>query len=136
MCTIFNQVLEAHDEIKAVVNEGKKAEADAAYERQQGLEESRRKKLDSIKNMTAVSAKFAASNLSTNSDTALNLTEDEKQAGELEAVNTINQSERKAKTYMDKADAYYKKAKLMGDKFFLDFANETSQAIVKTLLLV
>lgn len=90
----------------------KRAEADAAYERQEGIEDSRKERLKAIRNMAEVQSNIASNGISTNSSTSLLLFEDEEEKGELNALDVIDDSERNAKKYMEVYDDYYSKAKL------------------------
>ena len=85
----------------------KKAEMEAAYERQNGVEEARRQKLNSILNMGNEKAKLAGANIAMSSGTVLNLADDLKLNSELESLTTLNQAERKAQDLMDKRNSLY-----------------------------
>ena len=100
-------------EANALVNEAKTAKLQAAVERQEGIEEARRQRLSSILNMSKEKTLFASNNIATNSQTALNVFDDEKLNGELTALNTIKESEKSSDKYLDMANDYYKKASLV-----------------------
>jgi hypothetical protein len=127
------EVKEIHDdrkvakqEVQTLVNKAHKAENEAIYERQEGIEEARRKKLKSILSMGEQQTKIAANNISLSSDMAINLVDDEKLNGELEALNTLKSSEHKAENYMSQAKEYYDNASL---KAFNYNTNSTNKVI-------
>ena len=97
------------------------AEKDAAYERQKGIEDSREARLRAIQNMASVKADIAGGNIMTSSSTALNLIEDEKQEGELEAFKIIDSSEKASQSYLRKANDYYADASLTSFKTKADY---------------
>ncbi len=107
-----------------------KAESEAAYERQEGLEESRKVKLNAIKNMGNIKSKMAASNLVSISGTALNLYDDEKSFAELSAIDILDKSEKKAGIYLDKARDYYNQIHLTR----INYKNAYIKAITKDAL--
>ena len=99
------------------------AEKDAAYERQKGIEDSREAKLKAIQNMASVKADIAGGNIMTSSSTALNLIEDEKQEGELEALKIIDSSEKASESYLRKAKDYYADASWTSFKTRTDYVS-------------
>lgn len=109
----------AHSEKKAaehqtevLISQAKKAERNAAIERQEGIEDARQERLNAILNMSEQKATIAASNLATSSQTSLNIIDDEKLNGELEALNTLKEANRRSDSYLDTAEKYYNEASL------------------------
>ena len=98
--------------IKNQITMAERAKADAAYERQEGIEESRKKRLDAIRNMAEIESSVAANGLSTNSQTSLLLYEDEEEEGELDALDILKDSELASKKHMEAYSDYYSQAKL------------------------
>ncbi len=98
------------------VQEAEKAKTDAAYERQTGIEEARNQRLQAILNMGDAKAAIAAGNIATSSQTAVNIIDDEKLNGELEALTTLRDSEKRAQDYLYQADQYYAQAGLTSFK--------------------
>ncbi len=90
----------------------KQSLANAAYERQEGIEQARQKKLNYILNMGKEASKFAAGNIALSSQTAINAIDDYKLNGELDALNTIKNSEKRAQSYERQAQQYYQNAAL------------------------
>lgn len=108
----YEEKKSAEHQTEVLVSQAKKAERNAAIERQEGIEEARRKKLNAILNMSEQKASIAASNLATSSQTSLNLIDDEKLNGELEALTTIKEAEHRYDSYLDSASKYYNEASL------------------------
>lgn len=98
-------------------NEAKSLKKEAAEVRQEGIEEARRKKLNAILNIAEDKTDVAASNLSVNSLTALNLFDDEKLNADIEAQNVLNSAEKKSNAYLEKSNEYYRKAQLSSYNF-------------------
>lgn len=98
------------NETNAIIHQAKVAERNAAIERQEGIEDARQKKLNAILNMSEQKANIASSNLATTSETALNIMDDEKLNGEIEALATINESTRRSDNYLESAKKYYNQA--------------------------
>ncbi len=84
----------------------------AKQEYQKGIEEARKQKLDSILKVNSVKAKTAASNIALSSETAQYIVEDEKQQGELNALETFKSFKQNSDSYMKSAQDYYDKAVL------------------------
>ncbi len=99
-----------------LVRQAKNAEQNAAYERQEGIEEARRQRLQAILNMGEQKTNIASGNIALSSEMALNLVEDEKLNGELDALTTLKESERRAESYMQSAQKYYEDAALVSFK--------------------
>ena len=68
------------------INQAKIAEKNAVYERQEGIEDAREKRLQAIKNMGSTKTTLASGNISMSSLSALDLIEDEKISGEIDAL--------------------------------------------------
>lgn len=98
------------------VKDAEKAKSDAAYERQTGIEDARNKRLQAILNMGEAKTTIASGNIATSSQTALNIIDDEKLNGELDALTTIRNSEKKAQDYLYQSDQYYAQAGLTSFK--------------------
>lgn len=108
----YNQKVIGDYQTKLITNEAKIAENNAKYELQEGIEESRRKKLQSILNMGEQKSNIAAGNIALSSQTAINILDDEKLNGELDALNTLKSSEHRAESYFQQADKLYANAGL------------------------
>lgn len=109
------------------VKEAKIAENNAKYELQEGIQESRRKKLQSILNMGEEKSNIAAGNIALSSQTAINILDDEKLNGELDALNTLVSSERRAESYFQQADRLYANAGLRSFQSKQNFKTNTMQ---------
>ncbi len=109
---IQTQKAESEYQTEFLTKQAKKAEKDAAYVRQEGIEEARRKRLQSILNMGEEKTNLAAGNIGLSSQMAINIVDDEKLNGELDALTTLKDSEREAQKYMDRAEQYYAQAGL------------------------
>ncbi len=94
------------------IQQAKIAERNAAYSRQEGIEDAREERLRAIQNMGKVKTDIASGNIMLLSSTALNLTEDEYQEGELNALQIMKSSEHQAQSYLDSAQRYYSNASL------------------------
>ncbi len=95
-----------------MLSQGKQAEQEAAYQRQEGIEEARRQKLNAILKMGDKKTAIAGSHIALSSQTALNAVEDEKINGELNALTTLKKSEHSAQAYIERANDYYRNAGL------------------------
>ena len=93
--------------------EAKQAKEDAADERQQGLDEARRIRLKSILNMSEMKSDIASNNILLSSKTALNLVTDEKLNVELDALVTLQNSERTAENYLRQSQKYYQNSSII-----------------------
>ena len=109
---IQTQKAESEYQTELYTKQAEKAEKDAAYVRQEGREEARRKRLQSILNMGEEKTSLAAGNIGLSSQMAINIVDDEKLNGELDALTTLKDSEREAQKYMDRAEQYYAQAGL------------------------
>lgn len=94
------------------VVQAKIAQRNAAYERQEGIEEAREKRLDAIRNIGAQKTAFASGNIMNSSSTAVNIFEDEKLSGEIDALKLIDESEKRAQSYIDSSNLYYSNSQL------------------------
>lgn len=99
-------------ENQRIIEAAKLEEEKAGEERQNALEETRAKKLQTILNLGKEKSAFASGNLSLSSLTLSDIEDDEKQAGELDALKTVNMAERRAKNNLIQADRYYANAAL------------------------
>ena len=89
------------------IQQAKIAERNAAYERQEGIEDARHKKLKAIQNMEGIKTQLASGNILTSSETSLNLMDDEKLSGEIDALKLIDNAERRAQSYLNSAQNLY-----------------------------
>lgn len=112
------------------------AERNAAYERQQGIEDARQKRLNAIQNMGRQKADIAAGNISMSSATAMDVLDYEKSMGELDAINIINDSERKSQSYLDSAQQYYSNASLQSFKTKHKYTNNALNISSNTLSFI
>lgn len=120
---IQTQKAESEYQTEFLTKQAKKAEKDAAYVRQEGIEEARRKRLQSILNMGEEKTNLAAGNIGLSSQMAINIVDDEKLNGELDALTTLKDSEREAQKYMDRAEQYYAQAGLTSFRSKNRYAN-------------
>lgn len=153
MCSIYDAVKAAVNVVTAVVEvkeiqtqraeskyqtqlltkQAKKAESDAAYVRQEGIEEARRKKLNSILNMGKEKTTLAAGNIALSSQMSINLIDDEKLNGELDALITLKDSEQKAQNYIYNAEQYYSNAGLTSFLSKQRYSNSLTTTFTNTL---
>ncbi|MBQ8886277.1 MAG: hypothetical protein IJY61_01070 [Candidatus Gastranaerophilales bacterium] len=110
--------------------EAKQAKEDAADERQQGLDEARRIRLKSILNMSEMKSDIASNNILLSSKTALNLVTDEKLNGELDALVTLQNSERTAENYLRQSQKYYQNAALKSASSKNNLVNSVSNSVL------
>ena len=106
----FVEKQNAKNETNAIIHQAKVAERNAALERQEGIEDARQKKLNAILNMSEQKANIASSNLATTSETSLNIMDDEKLNGEIEALSTMKEATRRSDNYLESAKKYYHQA--------------------------
>ncbi len=92
------------------IRQAKIAERNAVYERQEGIEDAREQKLKSIQNIGRQKTLIASGNIMTSSATAINVFEDEKLSGEIDALKLIDTSEKRARAYTDSAQNQYANA--------------------------
>lgn len=114
---------EAKYQTELIKTQAKQSQQYAASERQEGIEEARRKKLQAILNMGDEKTAFASGNIALSSATALNVLDDEKQTGELDALLTLNSSEKSAEKYMRQSQRYYQNAALASFKAKNNYVN-------------
>ena len=74
------------------IEQAKIAERNAIYERQEGIESARQRRLDAIQKVGTQQAIISSGNIMTSSATALNLFDDETLSGEIDALNLIDAS--------------------------------------------
>ena len=99
-------------QIEQQKKEAQKAEMEAAYERQEGVETARKQKLDSILKTGRERVKTAAGNIALSSSLAINLEEESSLNSELDALNTQNKAESRAQKLIDKRNSLYADAEL------------------------
>ena len=119
--TAFDEKYFEKQQTNALITQAKKAEENAAIARQEGLEDARQKKLKSILNMSEQKANIAASNLNVGSQTSLNIVDDEKLNGELEALTTMRDANKRSDSYLETANNLYNKASLTSLKSKINF---------------
>ena len=83
------------------LRQAKIEEQKALYERQEGIEDAREKRLNAIKNMGKQKVQLASGNIMTSSQMALNIFEDENISGEIDALKLLDNSEKRAQTYLE-----------------------------------
>lgn len=110
--------------------DAKTAKDNAINERQEGIEDARKQRLQAILNMGEEKTNIAAGNISMSSQTALDILDDEKLNGELNALTTLKKSEERASNYMRQSDRYYSNAALLSFN-----AKQTYRQRVKSLLI-
>lgn len=93
--------------------QAQKAELEAAYERQEGVEEARRQKISAILKMGDAKKSLAGGNIAMSSGLVLNLENDAEINSELDALTTQRNAERRAQIYMNKSSGLYADAALM-----------------------
>ena len=103
---------ESEYQTEILKTEAKYAEEQAADERQTGIEEARRTRLKTILKMSEIKTDIASSNVLLSSPTAINLVSDEKLNGELDALITLKNTEKKAENYINQSKKYYQNAAL------------------------
>ena len=103
---------EAEYQTQILENEAKMAEEQAADERQSGIEEARKTRLKAILNMSEIKTDIATGNILLSSPTAINLVSDEKLNGELDALITLKNSEKKSENFIQQSQRYYQNAAL------------------------
>lgn len=109
--------------VQQSINQAKIAEKNAAYERQEGIDNARKEKLKLIQVIGNIKSSTAAGNILTGSDMTLNMINGEKELSDFNALDIINKSERRAENYLDKANMYYNNASLISLKTKHNFAN-------------
>ncbi len=103
------RVEKAMDDYKneQLLKEAKNASENAGWERQQSIEEAREKRLQAILNMGEHTNEAAVGNIAVNSLTVLNQKKTDKLNGELDALSSLKNGERRAKNYINQADKLY-----------------------------
>ena len=128
---------EAEYKAESLMKEANIVKEKAGIERQEGIEEAREKRLQSILKMGAIKTNTAAGNISVFSQNTLNLLEDEKLNGELEALNILEDSQKSSNSYMNKYDKLYSQAQLQSNYAkdnlaYFKLFNKTSSNLFKT----
>jgi hypothetical protein len=88
------------------------AKQNASNERQSGIEDARRVRIQTIQKMSMQKAAMAANGLDINEGTAVDLTADTASMGELDALTTMHNSELKARNYENTANDFTSQAQL------------------------
>lgn len=101
---------------EVMMQEAKQAKTQAAEERQDGIEDARKQRLNAILNIAERKGDIAASNLDVNSQTALNIYDDEKLNGEINALTTIRNANKRSDAYLQTANKYFREAELTSFK--------------------
>lgn len=121
-------------ESELYTSHAKKLENRATTELQNGIEKARKQRLNAILDGAEQTAIIASGNLGVTSQTSLNIVDDEKLNGELDALTTLKTAEQKYSTYIDKANQYYANAELSSQKAknaYLDNAIEYAKSNTK-----
>ncbi|MCD7878511.1 MAG: hypothetical protein LUG16_01100 [Candidatus Gastranaerophilales bacterium] len=111
-----------------ILQQAKQAEAEAASERQEGIEDARRTRLKAILNMADTKQSIAAGNIALSSATSQYALEDEKKEGELDALKIIKSANKSSDSYLEKAQNYYYQASLNSYKVNNAFRNSLVNA--------
>ena len=143
----FNELYEqkalADYQNKQLLEQAKQARENAARERQEGIEEARNRRLQAILNMGDEKVAFATSNISLNSLTAINQTDNLKLNGELDALTTLKNANNRAEAYTRQADSIYSnyalgkyKAKRNFQKGMINEIQNTAMEVGKIVALI
>ena len=119
-------------ENEQIIQAAKREEEKASEEIQEGVEEARNKRLQTILSMDKEKAAFAAGNLATSSLTLNEINEDEKAMNELSVLKTMNDAERRARNNLIQADKYYTNAALNTVKSEQAFRNSMMTIMTNT----
>lgn len=92
---------------KRILEQAKQAGEEAARERQEGIEEARNKRLQAILNMGDEKVSTASGNIAISSLTTINQLDNVKLSGELDAINTLKDANRRSESYIRQADNLY-----------------------------
>ncbi len=111
--TIKVQQAQAEENIKAAKQNAEILRQNAALERQESLEEARKQRLKTLQNISSQKVSIASGNIDVNSQTSLDKIESISAAGELDALNILNQGETRAQKYLLSAEKYDKEANLI-----------------------
>ncbi len=99
-------------QVRQMEEQAERNKKNAEKQRNDGLEEARNKRLQSILRMGDSKAKMAAGNLASSSVTLLNVNEQQKLNGELEALNVLEDAEYNAENSEFQAEKLYTNAAL------------------------
>ncbi len=110
---------------KQLLNDAEHTDEQAGEIRQEGIEQARTRKLKSILEMGKEKTDAASGNIATTSDTLLKINENTKLAGELDALNTLRDSEFRAENKIYQADKLYSNLALNRYKTSSDYLNST-----------
>ena len=99
-------------QVRQMEEEARRNKKKAEEVKTEGIEEARNQKLQAILKMGESTAKLAAGNLSSSSVTLLNVNQQHKLNGELEALNKVSDSEKSAENYEFQAEKLYSNAAL------------------------
>ena len=110
--------------------EAEQAKEQAADERQAGVEEARRIRLKSILTMSETKTDIASGNILLSSPTAINLVDDEKLNGELDALITQKNYDKRAESYMKQSQKYYQNAALKSFNSKSQILNSSSNSLL------
>lgn len=113
---VRNAKAESEYSAEVMEYEAKKAETKATEERQTGIEDARKQRLNAILNIADEKSGIAASNLSVNSQTSLNIFDDEKLNSEIDAMTTLKNANKRSDAYLDTSESYYRDAELTSFK--------------------
>jgi len=88
------------------------AQENASRERQQGIEESRLQRLKAAQNVANQSSAMASNGIDITQGTAVNLLDDTAMWGEMDALNTLANSESRARAYEQEANNFKNQSRL------------------------
>lgn len=117
--------------VQQTIQQAKISERNAAIERQEGIESARKERLKAIQNMASVKTDIAAGNIFTSSTSALYLIDDEKTKGDLNAVDILNESEKRSQAYLNSAMQQYNNAALYTFNTKLRYKNKGNSLLSK-----
>ncbi len=116
-----------------IIQQAKISERNAAIERQEGIENARKERLKAIQNMASVKTNVAAGNILTSSASSLALIDDEKTKGDLNAVDILNDSEKRSQAYLDSAMQQYNNAALHTFNTKLNYKNKENSILSQSV---
>mgnify|MGYP007069965720 CR=1 FL=1 len=107
------QQAQTGESIKAANQNAEIQRQNAIIERQESLEEARTQRLKTIQSMASEKALIASGNIDVNSQTSLDKLKTISAEGELDALNILNQGEKRAQRYLLQAQKYDSQANLI-----------------------
>ncbi len=95
-----------------LISQANEMKQKASEQYQKGIEEARKERLNSILKMGTINTKAASGNLALSSELTQNALSDEKQIGELNALNAFENYKKRSDSYLQAAQNYYNNAAL------------------------